>query len=229
MVGGNSIKPIVFVFGAKKGDADGRKRNLSAINTQVAYRAHERRREKKSRQRAQAKEEQKSEQAIPSLAPTSQTAFTTNELNSGDVNIRKSCPTKVEDCSKNQIFSVPPTTSEQPLQFPINQPLQQVFSLNPDVKPRPAGGRRISQESSDTNSDFDSIGGNEIWSASPSSGRYSSPATDLTPPTPASYVQINSYFDKALDPFFALPVPATDREKWLVHFCKYSSTISDVY
>ena len=59
MAAGGSNKPIVFVFGAQKDDADGRKRNLSAINTAVAYRAHEQRRAKKSNLQARSTTEDK--------------------------------------------------------------------------------------------------------------------------------------------------------------------------
>lgn len=218
MGGGGSNKPIVFVFGTEKGDAVGRKKNLSAINTQVAYRAHERRREKKCRQRAQAKEDGKVDQ---STLPTDASASTSVKIEN-KVDFNHFVPGAVPQQQK------PIVVTERELAVPQNLvAVLHGFSKaglarpalinNSNNHPRPCNDRRESDLSSDISSEHDAI-----WSASPSSNRHSSPGTDLSALSPLVPVQLNGYFDKALDPFFRLPIAATDREKWLVHFCKSS-------
>lgn len=220
MGGGGSNKPIVFVFGTKKGDADGRKKNLSAINTQVAYRAHERRREKKSRQKAQAKEDGKVDQStLPTDVSTSTLVKVENR-----VDFNHYVPGTAPQEQK------PIVVAEHDLAVPQNL-VAATRVIDKAELPRPAcvdntnnhyrpfSHRRESDLSSDNSSDHDAI-----WSASPSSRRQSTPGTDLSTPSPIAPVQLNGYFDKALDPFFRLPTAATDRERWLVHFCKPPQT-----
>lgn len=204
MDGGHSNKPIVFVFGAKKGDADGRKKNLSAINTQVAYRAHERRREKKSRQRAQneAKEDGKVDQST-SLAKV-ENSVDFNEFVPEPVSQQKQPVSVVER-------NIVATTSG----CPNAEAAHPILITQSNNRRKPLNHRLDSDLSSDVSSEHDAV-----WSASPSSHRQSSPGTDLSGLSPLAPVQINGYFDKALDPFFRLPTAASDREKWLVHFCE---------
>lgn len=197
MGNGNSNKPIVFVFGAKKGDADGRKKNLSAINTQVAYRAHERRREKnlKSRQRGQAKDDENEGQ--PSASTLSTPSI------------------RPESSSSSSSSSLSVSVQRRPSATPF------VSGIAPHpLSRRLLGGRRDESDiASDVSSDRDTVS-NELWSASPSSARQSTPSTDLSSSSPLIPVQINTYLDQALDPFYRLPAVASDREKWLIHFCK---------
>lgn len=216
MGGGSSNKPIVFVFGAKKGDADGRKKNLSAINTQVAYRAHERRREKKSKQRAQAKEDEKVEEPTSStdaLASSSAKVEDNVDFNHfvPEPILQQGAPVVLADreipVSQNQV-----TVSNGVANAEATQPLLNISTNN---HRKPYNDRHESDLASEISSDHDAV-----WSASPSSQRHSSPGTDLSGLSPPAPVQINGYFDKALDPFFRLPTAASDREKWLVHFCE---------
>ena len=217
MGGSSSNKPIVFVFGAKKGDADGRKKNLSAINTQVAYRAHERRREKKSRQRAQAKEDENVDQ------PTSLTdaAASTSTKVENNVDFNHYVPETVlqrraPPVLANREIPVSQNLVAVPNRFITNaEAAQSLLVVNSNDHRRPYNDRRESDLSSEISSEHDAV-----WSASPSSHRQSSPGTDLSGRSPLAPVQINGYFEKALDPFFRLPGAASDREKWLVHFCE---------
>lgn len=227
MAGTGPNKPIVFVFGAKKGDAESRKKNLSAINTQVAYRAHEQRRAKKNRQRAQAKEEGKVEQqtssvTVPDLieAPTS-SSFSSSSLatnqHADDVNFHYFHPqgailptgTGPSGASQGQKHPhAPPKTTTIPYFVPERVEL---------CITKPSHPRHSSDNSSDISSDNDAV-----WSLSPGSNRQSTPSTELSSYSPPAYSSgmTNGYFEKGLDPFFRLPTVATDRERWLVHFCK---------
>jgi len=218
MGGGGSNPPIVFVFGAKKGDADGRKKNLSAINTQVAYRAHERRREKKSRQRALANKEDAKVDQSTSQADASASISLKTENN---VDFKHFVP---ESTPREQYSNVLPGHElfvPQNLATPTNtfrskaEPAYPILINNSNYFRRPTNNRCESDLSSDISSEHDAV-----WSASPSSHRHSSPGTDLSGLSPLGPVQLNGYFDKALDPFFRLPTAASEREKWLVHFCK---------
>lgn len=213
----NANKPIVFVFGAKKGDADARKKNLSAINTQVAYRAHERRREKKSRQRTQAKDDEKVDRAT-----------STSNINNNVTAVSRQPALPVSNIEFSHF--IPPTTvsSSSTPALVTSQSTQstQIVLPRSDLptagKPltqsrRPRADRHESDLVSDTSSDHDGI-----WSASPASNRYSTPGTDLSAVSP-----LNGSLDKALDPFFRLPTVASDREKWLVHFCKSCTIFRD--
>lgn len=225
MAGTGSNKPIVFVFGAKKGDAESRKKNLSAINTQVAYRAHERRREKKNRQRAQAKEEGKVDQ---------QTSSASNETPS------LSLPTN-NQTTKNvdfHYFNPPATVLPTRASYPVTSRIPNVAHSLPEPasylvpdqaelnSTRPIRHRRSSDNNSDTSSDNDAV-----WSLSPGSNRQSTPGTELSSYSPPAYASgmTNGYFEKGLDPFFRLPTVATDRERWLVHFCKFHSDYKQLY
>lgn len=212
MVGGSSNKPIVFVFGAKKGDADGRKRNLSAINTQVAYRAHERRREKKNRQRAQAKEDEKVDQQT---SPTGTVASTIPGVDDVEFNTLNADQTRQQG-SKTLANSVAPQnlTTSRKTSDATNKSRAVIPFIADDAK-RPQNERRESDLSSDISSDHDAV-----FSLSPSSNRHSSPATDPNSLSPPAINHLNAYLEKALDPFFKLPTIASEREKWLVHFCR---------
>ncbi|KAK5944444.1 hypothetical protein PMZ80_003726 [Knufia obscura] len=214
MDGGRSNKPIVFVFGAKKGDVDGRKKNLSAINTQVAYRAHERRREKKSRQRAQAKEDGKVDQPTSSIDDTASASVKVEN----NVDFNHFVPETVLYQPKSLVTAEREPSVSRHLAAATNryaraEVAHPAATINGNNHRRILNDRRESDLSSDASSDHDAV-----WSASPSSHRFSSPSTDLSGLSPSAPVQINGYFDKALDPFFRLPKPATDREQWLVHF-----------
>lgn len=218
MAGSGSNKPIVFVFGTAKGDTDARKKNLSAINTQVAYRAHERRREKKNRQKAQAKEDAKSaDQPLPSDAlPTKSTASASTKTGAkleNNVPLPDFVPAQVELRFNNPLPHNVPSSDlgrAAPKILHRIQPINRV-SYIADAK-RPSYDRHESDAASDSSSDRD------VFSTiSPGSRRHSTPGTDLTSISPNS-VAINSYFEKALDPFFRLPVDADAREQWLVHF-----------
>lgn len=211
MGGGSSQKPIVFVFGAEKGDADGRKKNLSAINTQVAYRAHERRRESKSRQRAQTKDDGKVDQptSVDVSAPTP--AKPDKNVNSNNVlptRRQQQIPTQLETTS-------PPNPAARAKTLTPTEAAHRHSLVNRNRRTRVPNDRHESDISSDTSSVQDTT-----WSASPSSQRHSSPATDVSAVSPLVPVRFNGYFEKGLDPFFRLPTAASDREKWLVHFCK---------
>lgn len=213
MPGAGSNKPIVFVFGAKKGDAESRKKNLSAINTQVAYRAHERRREKKSKQRAQAKEDGKVDQPQPSSSTERSTTIKVEV----PVDFNSFIPVPVHQEGNGIVAHrgyVGPQHYAAPIIHYSNGTEAQPVLLNGHRLARPPGCRRGSDLSSEVSSDHDAV-----WSNSPSSYRYSTPGTDMSS-SPLAPVQVSSYFDSALDPFFRLPGPASDREKWLVHFCE---------
>lgn len=201
MGGGSSNKPIVFVFGAKKGDADGRKKNLSAINTQVAYRAHERRREKKNRQRAQAKEDEKVDQRTLLNEPSASEIATVGDINLISEQAQQRTAEIVNRSAAPHGFSSSTTRFET-----VENQL------------RPYVSRRESDLSSDGNSERDAV-----WSLSPSPHRNSTPSTDISSLSPSAPAQLNHHFDKALDPFFKLPMVASEREKWLVHFCMFGS------
>ena len=219
----SSNKPIVFVFGAKKGDADGRKKNLSAINTQVAYRAHERRREKKNRQRAQAQEDGQADEPRPSndLAVSGIAAASNVDAKPVDADNHLQS-SKIETTAGKQAFQAPPQSYNHVLRFSNNRPAQHVFALEKNVNLQVREATRSSDQLSDSSSDRE-VTSTAIWSASPTSGRHSSPATDLTSTSPVALTPLNGHLQKALDPFFRLPVPATNREQWLVHFCKQDS------
>lgn len=218
MGGGSSNKPIVFVFGAKKGDADGRKKNLSAINTQVAYRAHERRREKKSKQRAQAKEEGKTDQPLSSI-PSASTSIKLED----NVNFNQFVPTQIHPQSRPGNFDQSHVAAHN-VAFPgtyfSSAETRPNMALDSQHLRRSISERRNSDTSSLLSSEHDAV-----WSNSPSSARQSTPGTDLSGSSPLAPVQLNGYFDKALDPFFRLPTAASDREKWLVHFCTHSRSL----
>lgn len=226
MSSGTSNKPIVFVFGAKKGDADARKRNLSAINTQVAFRAHERRREKnlKSRQRAQVKENEQVDQptsaSASDVSPTSATkAESTIDFNHLPPQT-SSKPNGVDGATS----PTHPSLQSDPSPRPVATISTTAFSINPVATNRPINlhpSRRESDLASNISSDRETVS-NDVWSTSPVSARHSTPATELSSSSPLVPVSINAYFDSALDPFFKLPAVASDREKWLVHFCTYS-------
>lgn len=224
MSSGSSNKPIVFVFGAKKGDTDARKRNLSAINTQVAYCAHERRREKnlKSRQRAQTKEEEKVDDSISppvcNLSPASsfkaesvvdfnqspsrkslhQSNLDNFQPSSTGTSLTSFTSTASATSTPTTAHGRPPAGTSRPAYFPQS--------------------RRQSDLVSNVSSDRDILN-NDVWSTSPTSAQQSTPTTELSSFSPHAPVSINGYFDSALDPFFKLPAVASDREKWLVHFC----------
>jgi len=70
----SSNKPSLLVTGARRTKPDGQWKKLSALNTQVAYRAHARRREKKSRQQAQAEEDAMVNRPISPLDVSASTA-----------------------------------------------------------------------------------------------------------------------------------------------------------
>lgn len=226
MSSGTSNKPIVFVFGAKKGDADARKKNLSAINTQVAFRAHERRREKnlKSRQRAQAKEDEKVDHSTPaSASDISPTSATKVESTIDFSHLPPWRPSKqnilVEETSPTR-----PSLKTDTSTVPVATISTTAPSVNPVAANRPVNlhqSRRESDLISNISSDRETVN-NDTWSASPVSAQQSTPATDLSSSSPLVPVSINGYFDSALDPFFKLPAVASDREKWLVHFCTFS-------
>ncbi|KAK5086527.1 hypothetical protein LTR05_003695 [Lithohypha guttulata] len=210
-----SNKPIVFVFGTQKGDTDGRRKNLSAINTQVAYLAHERRREKKNRQRAQAKEDAKADKQAPSGETLPSSSKSSSVKVENDVaNPVKFAPSQVQCLNAKFV----------PRQLPLGhqaqiisearvppQPPTQLFS-SVDTR-RPQNDRRESDTGSDSSSDRESF-----WSISPAARRDSTPGTEISDLTPPAPLQLNGYFDRALDPFFMLPVAASDREQWLVQF-----------
>lgn len=224
MAGTGSNKPIVFVFGAKKGDAESRKKNLSAINTQVAYRAHERRREKKNRQRAQVKEEGKvDQQTLPALsdasAPSSSSPVSSSASQPDHQNVN--CHHYHSQCA---ILPTSTTYAGSSKSSSLNQPISRTIETShfqsgiAEIKVlRPNRIRRPSDNNSETSSEND-----VVWSLSPASNRYSTPATELSSCTPPAYTSglTNGYFEKGLDPFFRLPTVASDREKWLVHFCR---------
>ncbi|KAK5091986.1 hypothetical protein LTR24_005634 [Lithohypha guttulata] len=214
MGGGGSNKPIVFVFGTEKGDAAGRKKNLSAINTQVAYRAHERRREKKGRQRAQAKQDGKVDQST--LSADASASISVKVENSIDFNHfvpgavpRQQGPIVVAE----RELAVPQKLVAATNGLSKAGLARSTLVNNSNSHPRPCNDSCESDLSSDISSEHDAI-----WSASPSSNQHSSPGTELSALSPLAPIQLNGYFDKALDPFFRLPTAATDREKWLVHF-----------
>lgn len=213
MGGGSSNKPIVFVFGTKKGDADARKKNLSAINTQVAYRAHERRREKKNKQRAQAKEEEKVDQRTP-LNDASASGFAKVD----DINFVSVVPEQAQQRTA-EIVAHPATSqgfSSSHIRYETADKTHSANAFHAGSQLRPHNSRRESDHSSDSNSERDAV-----WSLSPSPHRNSTPATDLSSTSPSGPAQLNHHFDKALDPFFKLPTVASEREKWLVHFCMF--------
>ena len=235
MVGGSTHKPIVFVFGTpgQKSDADTRKKNLSAINTQVAYRAHERRREKKNRQRALAKEEdkvdQKSQQRTSSLhnvdVSSSNTLSTpsAHNQNVSSIDFHHYDPFNHGGPAESRV----PIPSALP-RYPANAQIQpQLIHLPPALAIHPQKvifdsgplyhRRRSADLSSEAASEQD-----RIWSPSPTSNGQSTPATELSSvsPTSSSSLMADSYFQQALDPFFRTPTIASEREKWLVHFCE---------
>ena len=225
MAGTGTNKPIVFVFGAKKGDVESRKKNLSAINTQVAYRAHERRREKKNRQRAQAKEDGKVEQktssvAVPDLseAPSSSSSSSlatdqhANDLNFHYFHSQGATPPTGARRSGASQGQKHPHAPPKPTTTPYFVPERVELCIT-----KPSHPRHSSDNSSDVSSDNDAV-----WSLSPASNRQSTPSTELSSYSPPAYSSgmTNGYFEKGLDPFFRLPTVATDRERWLVHFCK---------
>lgn len=229
MSSGTSHKPIVFVFGAEKGDAAARKRNLSAINTQVAYRAHERRREKnfKSRQRAQAKEPEKSEELTST--PTSESSPSSAVKAEPAVDFRHPLQLEASQHSVHDEAEIPVTASTSTVVTSAALVTIDTFTTTLDQQPSSVEGpanfivpRKESDLVSNISSDRD-IAGHDAWSASPSSIQQSTPSSDVSPVSPLAPVSINGYFDSALDPFFKLPAVASDREKWLVHFCTYTS------
>lgn len=231
-----SNKPIVFVFGAKKGDADGRKKNLSAINTQVAYRAHERRREKnlKTRQRAQAKEledanldQPTSALAAASGTDNSPTSSTKVEL---DTNHTRFSPQQVlqHDTQYESQPSVRKTSQESVASIAAATSSSQLQPSRTKTNVRLLATRRESDLASDVSSDRDTVN-NDMWSTSPSSARHSTPSTDLGSSSPTAPVSIQGHFRSALDPFFKLPGIASDREKWLVHFCTFVLLVSPIH
>lgn len=223
-----SNKPIVFVFGAKKGDADGRKKNLSAINTQVAYRAHERRREKnlKSRQRAQAKEQELEQEQQNQNARVDQSTSATRSDNTPasftkvDVGATTYPRFSPQQISQHNTQGEPEHSSRRTSQTSVTTTSFQLQPSRTITSTRLLGARRESDLASDVSSDRDTIN-NDTWSASPSSARHSTPATDLGSSSPIAPVSIHGHLNSALDPFFKLPAVASDREKWLVHFCTF--------
>lgn len=224
-----SSKPIVFVFGAKKGDADGRKKNLSAINTQVAYRAHERRREKnlKTRQRAQAKE---LDDASVDHSTSASAAAASKSVNSPTSSTRIETDTNHTRCSPQQALqhdtqdefrhSARRTSQESVTSIAAATSSFQLQPPRSNTSIRLLGARRESDIASDVSSDRDTIN-NDVWSASPSSVRHSTPSTDMGSSSPVAPVSIQGHLHSALDPFFKLPGVASTREKWLVHFCTF--------
>lgn len=213
MAGAGSNKPIVFVFGTAKGDTDARKKNLSAINTQVAYRAHERRREKKNRQKAQAKEDPKSANQPQSNGDSSSAQVSTKSAIKleNNVPLPEFVPAQAQSQVNHLPHDVPLALDHAP-----SKTLQRIQPINrqPHIinSRRPMYGRHESDVSSDSSSDRDGYS-----SISGGARRYSTPGTDLTSLSPNS-VTFNSYFEQALDPFFQLPRDADKREQWLVHF-----------
>ena len=222
MGGGGSNKPIVFVFGTKKGDADGRKKNLSAINTQVAYRAHERRREKKNRQRAQAKQDGQVGQPVAPIDPSPSIPTTTRP---SDIAFSH-CPPQ-QQSTRSAVLDSPKVLPPQQLR--IAPPIFE-SAYGPQVFTHPQGYKANVQKPPHTRLDSDNVSDSSseqdtTWSNSPASlaRRYSTPGTDISSISPTAPGQINSYFDKALDPFYRLPTVASERERWLVHFCRSST------
>lgn len=223
MGSGSSNKPIVFVFGAKKGDADARKKNLSAINTQVAYRAHERRREKnlKSRQRAQAKEDEKVDHStlVSDTSPTSSTKVeSTVDFNRFSPPLSLQQTTQDESQRSTMATSQSFTTSTTS-DTVLSTRLHLLHSSNASRPIELLRDRRESDLVSSVSSDRDTVS-IDASSASPSSARQLTPATDLSSSSPMVALNIHGYFDSSLDPFFKLPAVASDREKWLVQFCR---------
>lgn len=228
-----SNKPIVFVFGAKKGDADGRKKNLSAINTQVAYRAHERRREKnlKTRQRAQAKEledanldQSTSASATASRGDNPPPLSTKAEI---DTNRTRFSPQQVlqHDTQDESQHSSRRTSQESVTSIAAATSSFQLQPSCTNTSVKFLSTRRESDLASDVSSDRDTVN-NDVWSASPSSARHSTPSTDIGSSSPVAPISIHGHLNSALDPFFKLPGVASDREKWLVHFCTFVLLVS---
>lgn len=201
MGGSSSNKPIVFVFGAEKGDADGRKKNLSAINTQVAYRAHERRREKKSRQKAQGKEYEQVDQ--PLGVEVDPRSGNSHIIQPPKLQRQSSQPTAVTLLEDGYMVTTFATTDGTLLNDSV-------------VHKSPRNNRRGSDLLSDISSSVSAV-----WPRRQSSNQQSSPVTELTALSPVGPGPLNGYFNTALDPFFRLPTAASDRERWLVHFCKF--------
>ena len=212
MGGGSSNKPIVFVFGAKKGDADGRKKNLSAINTQVAYRAHERRREKKNRQRAHLEAKEDGDVDQPTSSTDASASISAKVEKNVDFNHFVPEPVPYQ---QKQVLVADHRLAALQNGLTNAEAARPVLTINSGNRRRRFHDKHESDLSSEVSSDHEAI-----WSLSPSSHRYSSPGTDLGGLSPYAPVQLNGYFDKALDPFFRLPTAASDREKWLVHFCE---------